>query len=56
MIEEDRADMAEISILVSNDPSLVVQVLKIVNCAYYALPRPVTDLKYAIAFLGLAEI
>jgi len=56
MIEEDRADMAEISVLVSNDPSLVVQVLKIVNSAYYRLPRPVTDLKYAVAFLGLAQI
>lgn len=56
MIEEDRADMAEISILVAGDPSLVVQVLKIVNSAYYALPHPVTDLKYAVAFLGLAEI
>ncbi|MEL0083255.1 MAG: HDOD domain-containing protein [Gammaproteobacteria bacterium] len=56
MIEEDRADMAEIARLVSADPGLVVQVLKIVNSAYYALPRPVTDLKYAVAFLGLAEI
>jgi len=56
MIEDDRADMAEISMLVANDPSLVVQVLKIVNSAYYSLPRPVTDLKFAVAFLGLAEI
>ncbi len=56
MIEEDRADMAEISELVAADPALVIQVLKIVNSAYYSMPRPITDLKYAIAFLGLAEI
>ncbi len=56
IIEQDYADMAEISELVSADPSLVVQVLKVVNSAYYAMPNPVTDIKYATAFLGLAEL
>ncbi|MBV1889635.1 MAG: HDOD domain-containing protein [Gammaproteobacteria bacterium] len=56
IIEQDCADMAEISSLVSADPSLVVQVLKVVNSAYYSMPNPVTDIKYATAFLGLAEL
>ena len=56
IIEQDCADMSEISDLVSADPSLVVQVLKVVNSAYYAMPNPVTDIKYATAFLGLAEL
>lgn len=46
----------DIAKLVRGDPALLAQVLKIVNSAYYGLPREVTEAHFAVAFLGLDEI
>jgi len=48
--------IAETAELISGDPALVAQILKVVNSAYYALPREVADVKFAIAYLGLNEV
>lgn len=56
LIEQDDASASEIAELAASDPALVAQTLKMVNSAYYGLPREVTDVKFAIAFLGLGEI
>lgn len=56
MIEADEASAGEISKLVTKDPALVAQVLRMVNSAYYGLPREVGNLKFAIAFVGLGAI
>jgi HD-like signal output (HDOD) protein len=42
--------------LISTDAPMVAQILKIVNSAYYSIPREITDLNIAIAYLGLNEI
>ncbi len=42
--------------LISDEPALVAQILKVVNSSYYSLPREITELRFAIAFLGLNEI
>jgi HD-like signal output (HDOD) protein len=42
--------------LISADPSLVAQILKVINSAYYGIPREIGDLRFAIAYLGLNEI
>ena len=40
----------------SLDASLVAEVVKIVNSAYYGLPCDIRDVEVAVAYLGLREI
>lgn len=56
LIHDDHADMATVADLISGEPALVAQVLKVVNSAYYGLSREIGNVKFAIAFLGLNEI
>lgn len=56
IIQSDDINISEISRLVQSDVALVAQILKIVNSAYFGLKREVSDLKIAIAFLGINEI
>lgn len=46
----------EVADQISLDGAMASHVLKVVNSAYYGLPRQVGDLRYAIAYLGLGEI
>ncbi len=45
--------MQEIAELVSQDPKLTVQMLKIINSSLFSLPRPVDDLQAALVYLGV---
>ena len=56
IMQEDAININAISSLVSVDVALSAQILKIVNSAYYGLRKEVSDLKIAIAFLGINEI
>jgi HD-like signal output (HDOD) protein len=56
LIHDDHAHMATVADLISGEPALVAQVLKVVNSAYYGLSREIGNVKFAIAFLGLNEI
>ncbi len=56
IIHSDKADIGELEKDISRDPGLVAQIIKIVNSAYFGLPREVSDVKFALAFLGLNEI
>jgi HD-like signal output (HDOD) protein len=56
LIQDDNADMTRVAELISGEPALVAQVLKVVNSAYYGLPKEITKVHFAIAFLGLSEI
>jgi HD-like signal output (HDOD) protein len=49
-------DFNEISELLSADPALVAQILKVVNSAYYALPREIVKVQVAIALIGINEL
>ena len=55
-IHSGNATAPEIADLLSADAGLVAQILKIVNSAYYGLPRAITQPRHAVAYLGLAEI
>jgi HD-like signal output (HDOD) protein len=46
----------EIAELIIKDPSVVAQILKIVNSAYYSLPIEISKPKTAIAYLGINEV
>ena len=50
------ADMHKVAELISGEPALLAQVLKVVNSAYYGLPAEITHVRGAIAYLGLNEI
>jgi HD-like signal output (HDOD) protein len=56
ILEGEQIDIDEVVDPMRSEPALVGQVLKMVNSAYYGLPREVGDVKYAIAFLGFSEI
>jgi HD-like signal output (HDOD) protein len=55
-IQGGDADMAKVARLIRGEPALLAQVLKVVNSAYYGLPGEVTNVRVAIAYLGLNEI
>jgi HD-like signal output (HDOD) protein len=56
VIQSQDVDLNRVAYLISGEPALVAQVLKVVNSAYYGFPQEISNVKYAIAFLGLNEI
>ncbi|MCX8042971.1 MAG: HDOD domain-containing protein [Desulfobacterota bacterium] len=56
MLQKEDTSITQVAELISSDPALVAQILKIVNSAYYSLPQEVTKINFAVAFLGLNEI
>ena len=56
LIHDANVDMKRVAELINSDPAILAQVLKIVNSAYYGLPREVKNVQFAIAFLGLNEV
>ncbi len=42
--------------IISNDPSIVAEIIKIANSAYFNLPREIKEVKFAVAYLGIVEI
>jgi len=56
IIKSENVEIANVAKAIARDPALVAQILKVVNSAYYSLPREIADVRYAIAFLGLHEI
>jgi HD-like signal output (HDOD) protein len=55
-INSGKTTAKEIAGLVKSDAGLVAQVLKVVNSAYYGLPRHISDVTHAVAYLGFGEI
>jgi HD-like signal output (HDOD) protein len=56
MIQDESTSSAKIAQIISRDPALATQVLAVVNSAYYSLPKTTSNLKYAVAYLGLGVI
>jgi len=46
----------KVSEIISTDPSMVAEILKIANSAYYSFPKEIKDVKFAIAYMGIVEI
>ncbi len=55
-IQSANSGAAEVAELVSRDPAMASHLLKVVNSAYYALAKPIANIQYAIAYLGLGEV
>lgn len=56
IMHSDNMHIADTAALISGDPALVAQILKVVNSAYYSLPKEIADVKFAIAYLGLNDV
>lgn len=56
LVGDANADIERIADLITSDPALLAQVLKVVNSAYYGLPREITKARFAVAFLGFHEV
>ncbi len=55
-IRDESVDPDAVAELINGDPGLLAQTLKVVNSAYYALPREVFQARIAVAFLGRKEV
>jgi HD-like signal output (HDOD) protein len=56
MMQDEGTDSTLVAEIISGDPALVTQVLAVVNSAYYSLPKSTSNVKYAVAYLGLSVI
>jgi HD-like signal output (HDOD) protein len=52
----DSVSNAEITAFVKNNPSLATEVLRVVNSSFHGLRNKVTDVHYAVLYLGLTQI
>ena len=50
------AGAKEIAEIINKDPAAVAQILKIINSAYYSLPVEFSEVKLAVAYLGINEV
>ncbi|MBN1829515.1 MAG: GGDEF domain-containing protein [Deltaproteobacteria bacterium] len=55
-VRKDEPDLREISLILSNDPPLSAEVLRLINSAFYALPVRVTSVPHAVNLLGIRTI
>ncbi len=56
VVSGDNVNMGEVVDSISSDPALVAQILKVANSSYYSLPSEVSNIRFAITFLGINEI
>jgi HD-like signal output (HDOD) protein len=55
-LSNDETDFSSLARIVSRDPSMAMNVLKIANSAFFGLPRQIASIEQAIKMLGTAEI
>ncbi len=56
LLAGQRASAKEVAALAKQDPSLVVEILKTINSPRYALQTEISDVSYAITYLGFNEV
>ncbi|MCK5514831.1 MAG: HDOD domain-containing protein [Deltaproteobacteria bacterium] len=56
LLQSPNATAKMISDVISEDQSIAVRVLNLVNSAFYSLPQKIGNLKHAIVILGLMQI
>lgn len=56
LLDSPRANAAEIGEVISHDPALSAQLLKLVNSAFYNFPNKVETISRAITLIGLNEL
>jgi HD-like signal output (HDOD) protein len=56
VIDDPESTMADLSHAVSIDPAMTATVLKLVNSAFYAMPRKVETISRAVSILGMQAV
>jgi len=56
LLAGQRASAKEVAAIAKQDPSLVVDILKTINSPRYALQTEITDVSYAITYMGFNEV
>ncbi|MGO9691973.1 MAG: HDOD domain-containing protein [Syntrophobacteraceae bacterium] len=56
LLAGQRASAKEVAVLAKQDPSLVVDILKTINSPRYSLQSEISDVSYAITYLGFNEV
>ncbi|NNL40983.1 MAG: HDOD domain-containing protein [Desulfobacterales bacterium] len=56
IMNSPNAGAKEIAEIINKDPAAVAQILKIINSAYYSLPVEFSEVKLAVAYLGINEV
>jgi putative nucleotidyltransferase with HDIG domain len=56
IISNPKSNINQLSDVISKDSSLTMQILKLVNSAYYGFPTQITTINKAMALLGLNKI
>ena len=55
-VQKEDPDLTEIGNIISKDPPLSADVLKVVNSAFYGLPKKITSVFQAISLLGMNTV
>jgi putative nucleotidyltransferase with HDIG domain len=56
LLEDEESTSKEIGQAVQTDPSLTARILKLINSAYYGMPRQVTSVAQAVSLLGRLQL
>jgi len=56
LLKDENRDAGKIAEVISSDPSLAAEILKLANSAYYQRQSKIATLKHAVAMIGVAEI
>lgn len=55
-LDKESVSMAEVEEIVLADPAVVTKLLRVVNSAYFGLPKPVSDISQVLLILGIQQI
>ena len=56
LVEDPSSSARDLHRLVSSDPALTARMLKVVNSAFYGLPRQIASINRAVSLLGLNAV
>ena len=56
LVEDPDSTAQDLNKVISNDPALGARILKVVNSAFYGLPRQIGSINRAIVLLGLNAV
>jgi HD-like signal output (HDOD) protein len=55
-INDEKTDMEKVGTIISKDPSMSVNILKIANSAFYRIPNRVATIEHAVRMIGMREV
>jgi HD-like signal output (HDOD) protein len=56
LLEEPDYALAEVAVLISNDPSLAMRLLRMVNSAYFGMSAQIVTVSHALSILGTDQV